>query len=134
MQGISSIQRTTKELRKANLKYGIVERFESNRAVPGGLKSDLFKIFDIIYMDPCKGIVGVQSCGGADFALHYRKITVENAENAIDWLNGHGKIELWGWRLVKMQRGGKRYIWQPRIIAIGYDDFDGKRIAERKTA
>ena len=68
--------------------------------------------------------MGIQSCGD-DFAAHYQKITEDYGENAIDWLNAGGRIELWSWRKVKYRRGGKLMIWRPRIKEIHFGDFKG---------
>jgi len=119
---MSPTQRTLERLKFMNRKCGIVERFIHNRMVKGGIRSDLFGIFDIVALCPEGGIVGVQSCGD-DYAAHFKKITVKKADNAVDWLNAGGKIELWSWRKVKEKRGGKRMIWQPRIAEITIADI-----------
>ena len=36
-------------------------------------------------------------------------------ENVFEWLNCDGKLELWGWRKLKLKRGSKAYRWRPRI-------------------
>lgn len=114
---------------------GVVEKFIHNKKVPG-VRSDLFGIFDLVAIDPEKGIIGIQSCGG-DFASHYRKITEQKAEMAIKWLSagrGRTKIEIWAWRKVVEKRGAKKKIWSPRIKEITYDDFKGKYRADFKAA
>ncbi|MDA8165426.1 MAG: hypothetical protein M0017_10405, partial [Desulfobacteraceae bacterium] len=57
----------------------------------------------------------VQSTG-QDFAGHVKKITEERAQETRDWLSTPGAVlELWGWRKVKLKRGGKAERWAPRV-------------------
>lgn len=115
-------QRTIRELKNLGRRCGIVERFIS-QAGPHGRRLDLFSIIDIISLDPQRGVVGIQSCGQA-FSEHYRKITVDEAENAIEWLQTPGaQLELWAWRKVKVKRGGKAMHWRPRVHVFSLDDF-----------
>ena len=86
------------------------------------IRKDLFGIIDIIALEPGRGIVGVQSTG-TDFANHNTKLTVEMAENSIAWLEAGGHLELWGWRKVKMKRGGARMIYEPRVKVYTLADF-----------
>lgn len=120
----SSMQLMLRELRRQNRKHGIVERFVHNRK-PGGIRSDLFGIFDLIALGPGRQIVGIQTCK-EDFSAHYRKITELNVDNAVDWMICGGKIELWDWRKLKVKRGGKATRWYPRVKYIGWDDLKGK--------
>lgn len=121
---MSPTQRTIRELKNQGRTCGIVERFISNSNLGHGIRSDLFHIFDIVSLDSARGIIGVQTCG-SDFAAHYRKITEEFGENAIEWLTCGGVIELWSWRKVKFKRGGKLMVWKPRIKEITFEDFKG---------
>lgn len=68
-------------------------------------------------------IFGVQACAGNDFAEHLRTMTIDRARSTLLWLKSGGSIELWGWRRVKVKRGGKAVIWQPRIKKIGIEDL-----------
>lgn len=114
-------QRTLRYLRQEGRICGIVERFLPY-AGKHGQRADLFGFIDIIVLDPIRGIIGVQSCGQA-FAEHYRKITEDCAYNAMQWIQAGGAIELIGWRKVKVKRGGKAMIWQPRIKEIKFTDI-----------
>lgn len=125
MSSLSPTQRTIKELKRQGRTYGIVERFVQRPGQPHGIRIDLFGFLDLLTLDSERGIVGIQCCG-SDFAAHYRKITEECGELAIEWMNCGGKIELWGWRLVKQKRGGKAVRWKPRIKDITWEDFTGK--------
>ena len=122
MSALSPTQRTLRELRNRGMICGIVERF-NRYAGPHGIRQDLFGFIDIIALDPVRGIVGVQSCGQA-FAEHYRKITEERNEECREWLKCGGKVELWGWRKVKLKRGGAAIRWQPRIKEITQKELD----------
>lgn len=126
MAGLSPTQRTRGELRKLGRHIGTVERWIPKPGMPGGgFRVDLFGFIDLIVMCPGRGIVGVQSCGN-DFAAHYRKITEDCAEMAIEWLKCNAAIELWAWRKVAYKRGGKLKVWRPRVQEITFKDFDVK--------
>jgi hypothetical protein len=110
----------------------IVERFIHNRKVGAGIRCDFAGLFDLIAISPREGIIGIQVCG-ADFSSHYKKITVEKADNACLWLSagrGRTKIEIWSWRKVLKKRGGKQRIWSPRIKRISYNDLKGHLIED----
>ena len=113
-KGISATQRTLRELRNQGRICGIVERFNSFSG-PHGVRQDLFGFIDIIALDISKGIVGIQSCGQS-FSEHIKKITEERNEECFEWLRCGGKVELWGWRKVKLKKGGKAMRWKPRIV------------------
>ena len=119
----SNTQRTLRELRNRGRIAGIVERW-NQFAGPHGIRQDLFGFIDIIAIGPVGGgIIGVQSCG-SDFAAHLRKITDSDCTtNAIEWLRAGGRIELWGWRKVKLHRGSKAMRWKPRIKEITLSDI-----------
>ena len=54
--------------------------------------------------------------------LHYTGMA--SCARAIDWLTTPGTaLELWAWRKVKAQRGGKALIWQPRVQILTSNDF-----------
>lgn len=119
-------QRTLRALRAQGRVCDIVERWIP-RPIPGqggnGFRKDLFGLVDVLVLDPETGFVGVQSCG-SDFAAHYRKITEEKAEEAMQWLSTPGgNLELWGWRKVKLRRGSKAVRWSPRIHVFKSEDF-----------
>lgn len=79
---------------------------------------------DELYNSPHKQgweLVGVQSFG-QDFAEHKRKVLASKA--APIWLATGAAIELWGWRKLKVKRGGKAMVWTPRIHRLTKKDFD----------
>jgi len=115
MAGLSPTQRTLKAMREHGRICGIVEKF--NRfGGDFGIRQDLFGFIDIIAIDPVDGIIAIQSCGQS-FKQHCDKLTEERNEAVYEWLK-HAKCELWGWRKVKLKRGGKAIRWKPRIADI----------------
>lgn len=120
MAGLSNTQRTLRALRARGLVAAIVEKW-NQYAGPHGLRQDLFGIIDVLALDPERGVIGVQSCGSA-FSEHLKKLTVEKAQETSDWLSTPGtSLELWGWRKVKVKRGGKAERWSPRVLVITLD-------------
>lgn len=120
---VSPTQRTVRELKNQGRKCGIVERYNAFVG-PHGIRQDLFGIIDIIALDPERGIVGIQSCGSA-FAAHEKTILEERWQDTYDWLATPGTaLELWGWRRVKVKRGGKAVRWAPRVRAFTLDDLE----------
>lgn len=120
--GLSPTQRTLRALRDRGLICAIVEKF-NHYAGPHGLREDLFGIIDVLALDPEKGVIGVQACG-QDFSGHYRKMTEDKAQESLDWIQTPGtSLELWGWRKVKLKRGGKALRWAPRVHVFSLDDF-----------
>lgn len=121
MKDLSHTQRTLRALREQGLVCGIVEKWNAY-AGPHGIRQDLFGILDLIALDPVRGVVGIQSTG-QDFAGHLRKLTVDKAQECRDWLSTPGTVlELWGWRKVKLKRGGKARVWRPRVRELKLED------------
>lgn len=124
MAGLSNTQRTLRALRARGLVAAIVERW-NQYAGPHGIRQDLFGIIDVLALDPQRGVIGIQSCGSA-FSEHFRKLTTEKAQETSDWLSTPGtSLELWGWRKVKLKRGGKAERWAPRVVQITIDMIEG---------
>ena len=105
------MERTLVEIKKAGLDYQIVEHWNpySKRRI------DLFGIIDLLVLD--NGIVGYQVCG-ADYQPHIKKITEDEKEKTIKWLNSNGRLEIWSWRKLKKVRGMKAMEWKPRIADV----------------
>ena len=117
MAGLSSTQRTLRALRERGLVAAIVEKF-NQYAGPHGIRQDLFGIIDVLALDPEKGVIGIQSTG-QDFAGHKNKLLEERNQECRDWLATPGTaLELWGWRKIKLKRGGKAERWAPRVAVI----------------
>jgi len=131
VKGLSPTQRTLRELRDQGRLCGIVERFNTF-AGPHGVRQDLFGFIDIIALDVERGIIGIQSCGQS-FSAHRKKIVEERNQEAFEWLRCGGKIELWGWRKVKLKRGGIAVRWKPRIEEITLESL-GNGVQRRALA
>ena len=116
----SNTQRTLKALKEEGRVCGIVERW-----IPQArLRIDLFNFIDIISLCPEYEIItAVQSCG-SDFKAHIDKILNQCRDDAILWLKCNGRIQVYGWRKLKLKRGGKAMRWRPRIKEITLRDFD----------
>jgi len=122
----NATQRTIRELRNNGRVCAIVEKWNPHVGVCG-IRQDLFGIIDVLALDPERGVVGVQCCSGG-FAAHWRKITEEMAQEAVDWLRTPGTVlELWSWRKVKAKRGGKAMVWRPKIQEIKLEDIVGEK-------
>lgn len=119
---MSPTQRTLKVLRADGWLAGIVERFITagpNRKF--GNRSDLFGVFDIVAVNPQVSLqehgtpstIGVQ-CFSTAWREHEEKM-VFHKENVVTWLEAGNGVELWGWRKLKVKRGGTAVRWTPRI-------------------
>ena len=117
------VQLTMRTLRSQGTICTVVEHW--NQYVgEHGIRQDLFGIVDILCLDPARGFIGIQCCAGSGFSAHWRKLTEENAQACIDWLQTPGgKLEIWAWRKVKVVRGGKAERWAPRVREILLQDF-----------
>ena len=116
---MSHVQRTLKELRKKGMPCAVVEKWNHHTKC----RQDLFGIIDVIALDHTTGVLGIQVCG-ADFRSHIRKITIEKAEETRDWLLTPGsRLEVWGWRKLKLKRGGKALRWKCRVQEITLSDI-----------
>lgn len=130
MAGLSPTQRTLKAMREQGRICGIVEKF-NQYAGKFGIRQDLFGFIDIVAIDPQDGIVAIQSCGSS-FSAHVEKLLEERNENVFEWLK-HASVELWGWRKVKLKRGGLAMRWKPRVADISIDaTTENLIICERK--
>ena len=128
MSGLSPTQRTLRALREQGRVCAIVEHWNAfgGPVVDGkrvGHRIDLFGILDIISLDPQRGVVGIQSTG-TGFSAHLKKLTEERHQECCDWLSTPGtRLELWGWRKIKVVRGGKAMRWTPRVLELKLEDF-----------
>lgn len=123
MAGLSPTQRTLKAMREQGRIVDVCERWVVNPKHPGGgFRKDLFGFIDLIVLDPEQGIIAIQSCGQS-FKAHIDKIMdSECTQYVIEFLKCRSAhLELWGWRKVKLKRGGKAMRWKPRIADFYYD-------------
>ena len=117
MSSLSATQRTLRVLKEQGRVCAIVERWNPYGG-PQGVRQDLFGIVDVLALDRSRGFVGIQ-CFTTAWVEHWKKLTEERAQESIDWLTTPGgHLELWGWRKVKVKRGGKALVWRPRIKEI----------------
>ena len=124
-KGLSPTQRTLRELRAIGRLVDVCERWMINPRHPaGGFRKDMFGFLDLIALDPERGIIGIQSCGQSYKAHLDMIMDSDKTENVIEWLKCGGKLELWGWRKLKLKRGGKAMRWRPRIKEITLEDFN----------
>jgi len=125
MAGLSPTQRTIRALREQGARCAVVEKWNQYGGGGHGIRQDLFGIIDILALDP-SGVLGIQCCAGSGFSSHIEKLTVEHAQESIDWLSTPGtRLQIWAWRKLKVKRGGKAMRWTPRIHEITMDDFGG---------
>ena len=115
---VTSASRTLKYCRELGWDAGVVERFLMY-AGPFGKRKDLFGVIDIIALGE-GSIIGIQSCGQA-FSEHDKKILDEPMSKK--WLEHGGRLQLIGWRKLKVKRGGKDVRWTPRIKEYKLSDF-----------
>lgn len=117
----SHMVKTLAELKKYNIDYWIVERYNSFTKK----RTDLFNIFDVLTMD--NGIVGIQVCG-MDVNSHKEKIMVEHAGYTKKWLENGGRIEIWAWRKLKKikkdGKKGKQNVWKVRLFNVFLVDYE----------
>lgn len=116
------VQLTMRHLRARGDICAVVEKWNAF-AGEHGKRIDLFGIIDILVLDPEKGFIGIEACG-QDFQAHIRKMMDERPQDCINWLSTPGgHLELWGWRKIKMKRGGKGKIWAPRFKVFTLEEF-----------
>jgi len=119
-------QRTIAALKDQGIWHvAIVERYIKSGNF--GHRSDMFGIIDLVALSPygdddCGCIVGIQVFGQTGWAAHVNTIMVEKKDNTHAWLRAGGKLQLWGWRKLKVKRGMKRMKWTPRIGDITLHD------------
>jgi hypothetical protein len=120
---MTATHRTLKKLREDGYLVDVVERFIP-RSGFSGVRKDLFGLFDLLAIKPGEGFIGIQ-CFTTTWSKHFTVLEKEK-QNAITWLQSGGRIEFWGWRRLKVKRGGKAIRWTPRIevIDLGYFEVD----------
>ena len=123
---LSPTQRTMQALKQMGYKTAIVEKWNQHAFRPDGhrgVRQDMFEIIDIVALDLKRGrILGVQSTGSG-FSEHLKALKGEKAASCVDWLRAKGHLELWGWRKLKVKRGGKQMKWTPRVEILTLSDF-----------
>lgn len=121
-KSLSYTQRTLRALRDQGRICDKAEKFNAY-AGPFGRREDLFGFIDIVSLGPGRRIVGIQSTGPSGFSSH-RKAMLENI-NVFEWLKAGGEVELWSWRKLLVQRGGKLRRWTAKVLQFTGQDFEG---------
>jgi len=124
---MSPTERTLKSLLEQGYTAGVVERWIPIPKLPGGgLRKDLFGFGDIV---ACRDhILLVQCTSGVNVNKRLAKIMDECRDPAKVWLECGGRIEVWGWRELKVKVN--RRSWQPRIVSITLEDLDIKCVTD----
>jgi len=112
----SPTARTMEMLREQGFECGVVERYNSFTMK----RHDLFGIIDLIAINPKEEVYGIQCCG-TSFSEHDKKILA--SDKAIICIRSGIILELWGWRKLKVKRGGKAIRYKPRIKRYSVLDF-----------
>ena len=112
-------QRTLERLRKEGYMVDIVEKLNAHARI----RQDLYGFIDVLACHPEHGFLAVQCTSGANTASRVTKIREERRENAINFLKAGGRIEVWGWRKLKVKRGGKAVRWEPAIKTVTLEDL-----------
>lgn len=91
-------------------------------------RKDLFGFIDVLAINlqgTASDLIGIQCTAGSCVSARVKKITTDPdvKGKAIAWLEAGGRIEVWGWRKLKVKRGGKAVRWEPVIRCIDYFDF-----------
>lgn len=110
--------RTLAALRKQGCMAGVVERWNPHARV----RQDFLGFVDIIALRGTS-IVGIQATSGDHVAHRIAKIRDERRNQALAWLTCGGVIEVWGWRRLKVKRGGKAVRWQVDIRSVTTDSL-----------
>lgn len=102
--------RTKERCKKLGMMAGVTERYvhQTNR------RHDLFGFIDLVAIGDGETI-GIQATSGPHTASRVTKIVTECAEEARQWLRAGNRIQVWGWRKLKVKRGGKAVRWEPNI-------------------
>lgn len=103
--------RTLQKLRKDGYTASVVERWNPHARI----RQDLFGCIDLVAVHPELGTFGIQACAGASVAARVAKSCAE--PRLAVWLL-HNKFEVWGWRKLKVKRGGKAVRWDVRRVRI----------------
>ena len=106
-------QRTLKALREKGYVAAVTEKWNPYARI----RQDLFGFIDGVALKPNE-ILGWQACAGSSVAAHVTKIREVCTDAAGAWLAAGGRIQVWGWRKVKVKRGMKAMRWEPRVVEL----------------
>ena len=113
---VSPTQRALAHCKKQGWVAGITEHWNQYAHI----RQDLFGFIDLVVL---RGeLLAVQVTSGSNVAARVTKIKAEPRAKA--WLQCGGVIEVWGYRKVKVKRGGKAVRWELRVVPITLEDFE----------
>jgi hypothetical protein len=121
--------RTLDYFRKHNYIAGVVERY---LPIPGGrpTRVDLFGFIDLVAINKDNGhTVFIQATSGSGVSARVKKII--GHEHFPTVIKSGGAILVFGWRKLKVKRGGKAMRWQPLIVDVKAVYEDEKYVRER---
>lgn len=113
--------RTLERCRKLGMIAGVTERFNSFTKT----RHDLFGFIDIVAIGG-GDTIGIQATSGTNTANRVTKIITECTEDAQAWLKAGNRIQVWGWRKLKVKRGGKAVRWEPDIKEVTLEMLEGR--------
>lgn len=88
------------------------------------IKKDLFGFIDLVALDGEPGLLGIQATSGSNAAARVHKITRECTAAAERWLRAGNRIQVWGWRKLKAERGALRTQWAADIKVVTLADIE----------
>lgn len=112
---MSPTARSLAHARKHGGFASVVERFNAHARV----RVDAFGFGDLLVLDGQPGPLAVQATSGTNVAHRLRKL--EALPGVVAWLRAGGRVEVWGWRRLKVKRGGKAVRWTLRRVAARLD-------------
>ena len=120
-------QRTLEWFRKRGVFVGVVERYS-----PYACKRfDLLGFIDLVAVTAGETsfIIGVQATSGSNMASRVTKIVGECAEQARAWLKAGGRIQVFGWRQIRVKKKNGDWAkvkrWEPNIVEIDASQLNG---------
>lgn len=121
----SPTQRTLERCRREGWRAAVVERWNPHARV----RHDLFGFADLVVLDGGPGLLAIQATSGSNVSARCEKLSTEVADAVRAWLAAGLRCEVWGWRKVKVKRGGAATRWEVRRLRafldgelVGWDD------------
>lgn len=104
--------RTLQKLRQEGYTSQVVEKWNAHAHI----RQDLFGCIDVLAVHSEQGTMGVQACAGSSLAARIAKSCAE--PRLVTWLQAGNRFECWGWRKLKVKRGGKAVRWEVRRVNV----------------
>jgi len=125
----SPTARTLEYLRSMGCMAAVVERWNPH-VKPHGARQDLFGFIDLLALNATETLA-VQATTGGHAANRVAKLTGECADNVRRWLACPSRsLEVWGWRKLKVKRGGKAVKWEVSRTRFGLTS-DGRIVSAK---